>query len=356
MLRKLELESAISPPYNPALRRRSLLLASLLAATAPWLRAGTQSRGVRWVSGPPLPLRVQEIYPALHRGRIHVAGGFRAVVGKIEGPTSEHHALDVASGAWTRLAPLPVALHHPQLVSFGNALYCLGGFRTPAPDRVWVMTDLAWRYDDDSDSWLEEAPLPHPAAECMAGVLSSGLHLCGGRTPAVTDAAGWEDHHDTAMHLVKPAAGAPWVTAAPLPVPRNSGAAAVIADKLHVVAGRTVQRVNLRDHHVYDPGEDRWRSAAPLPLGQAGLAAAAVNGRLFAFGGEAIGDDRRVFAQSWEYDPATDQWSALPDLPSPRHGLGGVAVGNDIYLIGGAMSVGGQDTTDLVDILKVSTA
>ncbi len=118
-------------PAPRGIRRRPLLLASLVAAASPLLRAGTSGPGVNWVTGPSLPLKVQEIYPALHRGRIHVAGGFRAMMGKVVGPTDEHHALDIESGQWTRLAELPVALHHPQLVSFGDMLYCLGGFRTP---------------------------------------------------------------------------------------------------------------------------------------------------------------------------------------------------------------------------------
>jgi N-acetylneuraminic acid mutarotase len=301
-----------------------------------------------------LPLKVQEIYPALHRGRIHVAGGFRAVLGKVVGPTDEHHCLEVETGQWLRRAELPVALHHPQLVSFAGTLYCLGGFRTPSPARIWVMTDIAWRYDDAHDRWLEEPALPQPVAECMAGVLSSGMHLCGGRAPASADAADWEDHRDTNMHIVKSGKDERWEAAAPLPVARNSGASAVIDNHLHVVAGRTVERVNLRDHHVYDQSEDRWRTAAPLPLGQAGLAAAAVDGRLYAFGGEAIGDDRRVFPDSWIYEPRTDTWARLPDMPRPRHGHGAVAIGRDIYTLGGAMQVGGNETTDAVDILSVS--
>jgi len=300
--------------------------------------------------GPELPLHLQEIYPALHRGRIHLAGGFRAVLGQITGPTDRHYALDPASGHWQVLAALPKALHHPQLVSFGGELYCLGGFTSPSLSRIWVMSGEAWRYDDSNNSWNEFTALPSPAAECMAGVLTSGLHLCGGRKPGDEKASRWEEHLDTDMHISCPPGSQQWETAAPLPVARNSAAAAVIDDRLHVVGGRTVKRVNLADHHVYDPAEDRWRTAAPMPLAQAGLAAASVAGALYAFGGEAIGENRRVFAESWRYDPASDTWSPLPDMPHPRHGLGAVALDGRIYLIGGALSVGGKDTSDLVEI------
>ena len=333
------------------LTRRTVVLGVLAGLGAPAMGATSGGTGPRWDKGPALPLHVQEIYPVLHGGRIHVAGGFRALLGQIVGPTDSHHALDPGTGNWEEMTPLPQALHHPQLVSFGGALYCLGGFLSPGPSRIWVMTGETWVYDESAESWIDFTALPSPAGECMAGVLSTGLHLCGGRKPGTGNASRWDEHIDTDMHILCPAGSDQWLRAAPMPVPRNSGAAAVIGDRLHVVGGRTVARINLADHHVYEPAEDRWRKAAPMPLAQAGLAAAAVSGSLYAFGGEAIGDDKRVFAQCWRYDPATDSWSALPDMPNPRHGLGAVALDDRIYVIGGALSVGGKDTSDLVEIL-----
>ena len=61
---------------------------------------------------------------------------------------------------------------------------------------------------------------------------------------------------------------------------------------------------------------------------------------------------RQAQVQSWRYDPARDTWSSLPDMPHPRHGLGAVALAGRIYLIGGAQSVGGKDTSDLVEIFN----
>lgn len=333
--------------------RREFLAGALAALAAPGLLATDGVAVPRWTLGPALPIPLQEIYPALHRGWIHVAGGFHAVEGRVVGPTARHFALDIAAARWFELTALPVALHHPQLVSFRDRLYCLGGFRSPSPDRIWVMSSQAWRQDEARGAWSPVSDLPFPAAECMAGVLSDGLHLCGGRQPTSAAAATWADHVDSDMHLRLADEGAAWEAAAPLPVARNSAASAVIGDRLHVVGGRTVERVNLAHHHVYDPTEDRWRTAAPMPQAQAGLAAASVGGRLYAFGGEAIGDDRRVYPQCWVYDATGDQWSALPDMPHPRHGLGAVAAGHAIYVIGGALSVGGEDTSDLVEILTV---
>lgn len=340
------------PP--PSIRRRPLLLAALLAGASSRLLGAGSPPSAHWRTGPPLPLQVQEIYPTLHRGRIHVAGGIRADRGKVIGASDEHVALVPGADTWTRLAPLPLPTHHPQLVSFGGVLYCLGGFRAPTLSRFWIMTDTVWRYDDGADAWHAASSLPHPAAECMTGVLSTGLHLCGGRSPSKPDAASWDDQLDTDKHLLQAGPGDAWQLAAPLPVARNSGAGAVIDDQLHVIAGRTVERINLRDHHVYDPREDRWRDAAPLPLAQAGLAAAAVGGRVYAFGGEAIGDDKRVFPDSWVYEPQADRWLRLPDMPRPRHGHGAVAVGTQVFTLGGALQVGGNETSEAVDILTIN--
>ena len=80
------------------LTRRTAIVttgASLAACAAPQPSPQeTPTRAVGWSSHPPLPFAVQEIYPAGHRGRIHIAGGLLGEGGKVVGVSNRHIAYD----------------------------------------------------------------------------------------------------------------------------------------------------------------------------------------------------------------------------------------------------------------------
>lgn len=300
-----------------------------------------------WRDGPSLPFPVQEIYPCLHANRIHLAGGFIAEDDRITGPTAAHNALDLETGKWTPLADLPVARHHPQLVSVNGALHCIGGFQS-GPEGGWQMQNTAWRYDAVGDAWLPAPSLPVVNGESSGGIIRGKLYLAGGRQPSGTRNLDWNDHTDVGTLLCFD--GARWEVLASMPTARNSAIAGVLDGRLHVVAGRTVDGGNTAVHEVYDPGTDRWETLAPMPRAQGGLASGVVDGKLYTFGGEWFDNGGGVYEDAWVYDPRDDRWSAIEDMPKPRHGLGGVTVGSDIYLIGGALERGGSRTSAAVEI------
>ena len=337
----------------PAFNRRVFLVAgagSLTFACSARVTArseGDTSTGA-WSADPTLPYAVQEIYPAMHGGQIHLAGGFIAEEDRISGATDRHIALDLATGTWGDLTPLPLARHHPNLISFDGKLLSIGGFEARSESAVWVMQSGVWVFDERG--WTDGPTLPQPNGESVTGVVGGQLHVCGGRNPRGEANASWNDHTDIGDHFVLADLASSWERAAPLPTARNSAAAAVLRGSWHVVGGRTVAGGNTPVHEVYDPQEDRWRTAAPMPQGQAGLAAAAIGGKLYAFGGEYFDNGGGVYPECWMYDSSTDTWSAIPDMPQPRHGLGAVAVSDSIYVIGGALKAGGNQTSPLVEI------
>ena len=318
----------------------------------PDVTTNSSENATNWHGGPALPFAVQEIYPALHKGQIHLAGGFISEDGRISGVTDRHIILNLATGLWTDAAELPTPRHHPGLISFQDRLLALGGFQAESEQAVWVMQAGVWAFD--GETWSDAPSLPQPNGESVTGVVNDHLHVCGGRTPSDTANARWNDHRDIGDHFVLTGLDDAWASAAPLPTPRNSAAAAMIDANWHVVGGRTVSGGNTPAHEVYDASEDRWRAAAPMPQGQAGLAAATVAGRLYAFGGEYFDNGGGVYPEAWAYDPDADAWSAVPEMPHPRHGLGAVAVGDEIYVIGGALEAGGNQTSDLVEIFRPS--
>ncbi|MEL6955565.1 MAG: hypothetical protein AAFO88_02875, partial [Pseudomonadota bacterium] len=251
--------------------RRGVLLglagASIAAGCQPMPLAEDVPGGA-WRKGVALPLAVQEIYPALHAGRIHVAGGFVAENGAITGPTDAHFAFDPITEVWEEQPALPMARHHPHLVSFHGRLIALGGFESPAPDRVWVMQSGVWMrhpeddrfvdyppFEDAGQNWAKLTDLPRPVGEAVTAVIGNRLHLAGGRRPAGETNASWSDHTDASDHFVLTSRGGQWETAAPMPTARNSAAGAMIGEDWHVVGGRTVSGGNTIAHEVYDARE-----------------------------------------------------------------------------------------------------
>jgi len=302
-----------------------------------------------WNVSTSLPLAVQEIYPAAHKGRIHQAGGFIATNGRISGSTEKHFSWQPGEEVWRDGTPLPSKRHHPQLISYKGRLLALAGFESRSAQAGWNMQESGWALNSDGQ-WENAPDLPAPCGEAVLGITEDGLlHLAGGRTPMGTANGSWQDHGDTNHHFVLSDVDGKWERAAPCLSKRNSAAGDIIDGKLHIVGGRQVGGGNLTTHEVYDSKEDRWRQAAPMPQAQGGLASAALGGKLYAFGGEYFDDGGGVYPECWVYDPESDSWNPLPDMPTPRHGLGAVTLGTDIYVIGGAKEVAGNQTSAIVE-------
>jgi N-acetylneuraminic acid mutarotase len=299
----------------------------------------------------PLPFRVQEIYPAAHKGRIHIAGGLLSNGASVTGVSDQHIAYDPKTGASATLAKLPALRHHPHAVSHNGRLYLLGGFGTNAGAVNWIMSTDTLRYDDAANSWATLAPAPEPHAEVVATSLGANIHIVGGRRPKGAANLAYGDHEDVTRHLVYDPAANTWRNAAPALTARNSASGGVINGHWHVVGGRSVAGGPTDAHEVYDPKEDRWRTAAPMPKGSGagGNAASVLEGKLYVFGGEYFDNGGRVHPEAWQYDPAADAWTSMPPMPTPRHGLGAVPLNNAIWLVGGAKKPSGSETSDVVE-------
>ncbi|MFN3610354.1 MAG: Kelch repeat-containing protein [Hyphomonas sp.] len=204
-------------------REACLGLAAALGATAckgpgNALARPSDAPPAGWSMGEALPFPVQEIYPCLHDGAIHLAGGFVAENGQITGPAARHHAWRPDGLGWREAPPLPVARHHPHLVSYAGALYAIGGFQASSPAAMWEMQGTGWRMDAATGRWETAPALPRPCAEAV--VLArpgGGLHLMGGRSPGGTANAAWGDQTDQTHHFVLTSPEGRWEKAAPRP-------------------------------------------------------------------------------------------------------------------------------------------
>lgn len=317
------------------------------------------SLGENWTSGPSLPIRVQEIYPAALNGTLYLAGGLSPDLGEGQiGISDRFYALEPGADRWRERARLSLPMHHPNLVALENSVYAIGGF-SAANGGGWSMSSAVRVYNPDLDAWSSGPAMPSAYAETVAAAIDGRIHVVTGRRPAGSSNSQWSHHADTNAHVVLDGATGNWVTAAPAPTARNSAAGAVLDGQLHVVGGRTVSGGNTAAHEVYDPDSDRWERRAPLPdpnagpVGAGGLAAASLNGQLYAFGGEWFDNSGGgVYSQVWAYNPQTDAWSEAGTMPTPRHGLGAVTLGDAIWTIAGAARAGGNETSAAVEVFS----
>ena len=338
--------------------RRAFMAASASAAVlgaAPSVRA----REAGWSARAALPWIAQEIYAAAHEGKIVTAGG---LVQRRDGLYVEDRvaAYDPATDAWRELPRLPERRHHPMIVSAGAAgLYALGGYASTGGDD-WINTTGCWVLE--GEGWRAMTPIPAPLSETVGAFVDGRIHLIGGRTPGGSANGGWNDQADTPIHRVFIPAENRWTDARPLPMARNSAAAAVLDGAIWVAGGRTVSGGGTGRLDRYDPAADRWDTLAPIPRSYAqnnqvggGLAMAEAGGKLVAFGGEWFGrgGGGGVFAETWLYDPVRDAWEAGPDMKTPRHGLAAAAVDGTVYAIAGGAVVSGGQAVSVVEALAV---
>jgi len=149
-----------------------------------------------------------------------------------------------------------------------------------------------------------------------------------------------------------------WASIAPLPLPRHSGATAVVDGVIYAIGGieygnsMTVygQRYEVTTGAVvdaYDPATNTWIGKEPLPYpidlmtrkaeGRQWLAAAAYNGKIYTFGGANIYGE--VHDTIDVYGVSTDTWTAgIARLPESVVGMSAAAFGDKIYLFGGSLS------------------
>jgi hypothetical protein len=331
-------------------RRTALLAAGAGLATACTSQGMAQPAArPAWSAKPPLPFAVQEIYPGMYGGRIHVAGGLLGEGGRVVGVSDKHVAYDPETGVSEEMPKLPLPLHHPQLVTTGR-LYVLGGFATNPGAVNWIMQAKSHIYS--AGNWYTAADAPAPHAETVATAIERRIHIVGGRTPKGSANLAYGDHIDTDHHFVLDTGSYhSWEKAAPALSKRNSATGGMLGGLWHVAGGRHVDDGPSDAHEVYDPKEDKWRTAAPMPKGSGagGNAAGVIGDRLYVFGGEYFHDGGKVHAEVWSYDPKTDAWEAEAPMPTPRHGLGGITIENGIWLVGGAKKPSGSDTTGAVE-------
>ncbi len=321
---------------------------TLEAAEQPIAKLSPHANDAHWSTLKPLPINTQELYPAVHKRKLYLAGG---IASKLGAPyfTDRFFSYNPEENDWREKTSLPESLHHAALVECDNRLFLVGGFNG-GYSHVWRMRERVYEYVNNR--WEERTSLPAPQAE---GVLTSHqgvIHLVSGQSPQDQANSKRSDHKEVSVHLLWQPGDSKWQSAAPIPLARNSATGGWVGDQLIISGGRN-SAGNFSETHIYDHKEDKWREASPLPLPQAGTASATVDDGLIVFGGEIFVPESGVFKNVWHYSLSRDHWQAYPDMPTPRHGIGAGKIDNKIYVVGGATKPGGAGTSNLNEVLSL---
>lgn len=299
-----------------------------------------------WASGPPLPEPIQEFHAVLMGGSIYVAGG----IDGDNNPSERAYRFDLTRRTWSRVADMPGARHHMPLVTVGGVMYAIGGVRSPSgwdlASDPWVPFRPAanlWRYDPQSDSWTELAPLPEARGASVAGVIDGRIYVAGGHAGHLEGPADYDDGHANLADslLIYDIAGDRWSAGEPIPTPRDHLGGAVADGRLYVIGGRRLH-INPANTTVesYDPATGEWETHASLATSRGGFGVAVLDGSIHVFGGEA----GRTEVSHEVYRPGAAAWVRMRDLPEGVHGNAGVAAQGEVFSIGGGPTVGFSQT------------
>jgi len=269
-----------------------------------------------WVSGPALPVVLQEISAVTIDDRIWVVGGFEA-----RGEVATVRILDPITATWSLGPPLPVARHHVALATLGGDLYVLGGMETIRFSNV----DDAWVLRRGADTWTPIAPLPEERGAGIAGVVEGRIIIVGGQGRGGLRPATLLYDPDTDT----------WSGGAPIPTPREHLAGFVHDGEVWALGGRALSlSSNFDVVEIYDPATDSWRTGPSLTVPPGGLEAAGRDGVAYAVGGEQ--PDRALDLAEAIDLAGGGSWRAIAPVPTPRHGHAMAAAAGRVWVIGGA--------------------
>ncbi len=143
-----------------------------------------------------------------------------------------------------------------------------------------------------------------------------------------------------------------WSTMAPIPVPVEGYASAVLDGKIYVIGGgtQTSTPIDASDPvQIFDPETNRWSNGTSIPVGVSGADACTTSGflapkRIYVVGGTTTVsggwlsmdfEDYYKTDLNQVYDPETGNWSTAASIPDKRWSLSLVNVNDLLYVVGG---------------------
>lgn len=232
---------------------------------------------------------------------------------------------DIRSGRWEWAPPLPIAVNHPAVASFGGKVYAFGGYTSNAGFfGLTGETDALQRLDPRTGKWTVLPPSGFARAAATLVPAAGRLYAIGGAHESATPLSLVQSYDPVKAR---------WRSEPPFRIAREHLAGTAAGGKIYVLAGR------VKDHPLtaverYDPAKRKWVTLPSLHTPRSGFGAVTVAGRVIAVGGENL-ESGSTIAPVEAYDTAKKRWLPLPPLPTPRHGLGVVSSGSRVFVATG---------------------
>ena len=202
-----------------------------------------------WRMGPDMPFAAGSSASAVIDRQLFVAGG---IVGTTTTPQAAR--LDIATGVWTSIAPMPLPRNHAASATDGRRFYVFGG-RGPGSGDANVVAngfDEVQIYDPATNIWSvsgtgPSAPARLPQARGGMGkavYLRGKFYVIGGETKDGAGATG--DGVYSRVDVYDPVKNI-WSTAAQLPTARHGIFPVSVADRILVAGGGTKAALSASD-------------------------------------------------------------------------------------------------------------
>jgi N-acetylneuraminic acid mutarotase len=269
-----------------------------------------------WVDAPKLPSFRYECGGGAVKDDIFVVGGITTPTVYIVSRKTEKY--NINSQKWTKVANLPVIVHHPGTTSDGAKFYVVGGNGIRISSRKEVHC-----YEPQSNSWHRLADLP--TKRCALGVayLNGKIYAAGGadnKTPLSSF-----ESYDILTNT--------WEVLPDMPTAREHTFAVSHGDNIYVIAGYQNDRFhNLDAFESFNTKTKTWQTLPSVPAKISGFSAAVWGDSIFTFGGE---QGWSITNEVYEYKISEKRWYRRPDMPSARYASIAAVTKDGIHVIGG---------------------
>lgn len=260
------------------------------------------------------------------------------------------NVFDPKTNTWETKGYPPVTLHHFQAVTYGNAIYIVGGMYRGYPREL--PHENIWIYYPDTDEWEKGAEIPESRRRGCGGVAIYNdkiYYACGIKFGHTSGTTNMFDSYDLKTGEWQELTDAPHI--------RDHVHAIVANDKLYLVGGRN-SSYHYKDRfaaffdatieHIdyYDFKEERWltmEQKLPVPTGAGKIAK--IDNYLIYMGGE--GAKPQAYSETQMMDLETGEWSQLAIMSTGRHGSAAAIINDEIYVAAGSGNKGGGDLTTI---------